>query len=380
MFFPIRTDRPLKTIPWVNYALIAVNVLIHVFITLPQANGTALAPWYLMPNNAGLTQFFSYQFLHLNWMHLISNMVFLYVFGNAMEDRLGRVGYLAFYLAAGVLAGWAHCMTSTAPVLGASGAVAGVTGAFLALFPRTDVTIVYFFFFIGAFEVSSMLLILFQIGQDLFFNFVSGRTVAYEAHLAGYLFGFIVGMSLLMSRLIAREPYDMLSLIERWKRRREFKSITGKGYTPWEGNKPGDPPRADEPTPEVSEQQKKVMELRARIGKHLADHDHDPAAELYTDLLHLDPRQVLSQQNQLDVANQLMARGQYDQAATAYELFLNTYTKYAQREQVQLILGLIYARYLERKQRAKELLAAALPRLSDPEQKKLARGVLDKIG
>jgi len=380
MFLPIRTDRPLKTVPWVNYALIAANVLIHVFITLPQEHSMSLAPWYLMPNNAGLPQFFTYQFLHLDWMHLISNMVFLYVFGNAMEDRLGRVGYLAFYLAGGVLAGWAHCMTSTAPVLGASGAVSAVTGGFLALFPRTDVTIVYFFFIIGAFEVSSMLLILFQIGQDLFFNFFTTRTVAYEAHLAGYLFGFVVGMALLLSRLLGCEPYDMLSLIERWKRRRQFRALTADGYSPWEASRPGDPPRGDAPAPEVSEQQKTIMELRARIGKHLADHEHDPAAELYTDLVHLDANQVLGQQNQLDVANQLMARGQYDEAATAYELFLNTYANYAQREQVQLILGLIYTRYLERKQRAKELLSAALPRLGDAEQKQLARAELDKIG
>jgi len=380
MFFPIRTDRPLKTVPWVNYALIAINVLVHVAITTQQQHSSALLPWYLSPQNTGITQFFTYQFLHQDWMHLISNMVFLHVFGNAMEDRLGRVGYLAFFLGGGVIAGWAHCMTSVAPVLGASGAVAAVGGAFLALFPRTDVTIVYFFFIIGAFEVSALVLVLFQIGLDLFFNFFSDRTVAYEAHLAGYLFGFVIGMGLLLSRILAREPYDMLSLIERWKRRREFKSLAADGYSPWDSVKPGEPPVAGSAAPQLSEQQQTIMELRSRISKHLADHEQDPAAELYTDLVHLDANQVLGQQNQLDVANQLMARQQYSEAATAYELFLNTYVNYNQREQVQLILGLIYAKYLERKQRAKELLKAALPRLSDEEQKQLAKAELEKIG
>jgi outer membrane protein assembly factor BamD (BamD/ComL family) len=88
---------------------------------------------------------------------------------------------------------------------------------------------------------------------------------------------------------------------------------------------------------------------------------------------------VMGQRQQLDLANQFMSDGQHDLAARAYELFLNTYQKYQEREQIQLILGIIYARYLNRRQRAIELLRAALTRLHDPNQKDLAQQTLAQM-
>src|SRR5690606_30503901 len=107
------------------------------------AQHVPLAGYYLNPRAPELHQFLSYQFLHASWLHLLGNMLFLYVFGNSVEDRLGRAAYLLFYLAGGVMAGVGHAWLEAAPVLGASGAVAGVTGAFLALFPLSNITVVY---------------------------------------------------------------------------------------------------------------------------------------------------------------------------------------------------------------------------------------------
>jgi len=380
MFIPIRTDRPQKHTPWVNYSLIALNVLVHVAFTI-RLQPWDLVPYYLDPNQPQTYQYFSYQFLHQGWMHLISNMIFLMAFGSAMEDRFGKIGYLAYYLAGGVLAGLTHCVFSDNYVIGASGSVCAVTGGFLALFPRTHVTIVYFFFFIGAFEVASIILILFQIGQDLFFYFFSASPVAYEAHLGGYLYGFTVGMLLLWTKLLPREPYDMFILISQWRRRQQFKALNKQGQSPWaSASWKSAPPGADEAAGELSEQDQQLVELRTAIGKSLANHDPETATHDYLQLLELDGSQVLSEKNQLDVANHLMQKGSYEQAATAYELMLNHYPRYSDRDQVQLILGLIYARYLSRKQRAKELLTAALPELTDPGQKQLAQEVLDEIG
>ena len=145
MFIPIRSDRPLRTTPYVNYALIAINVVIFGFTAQAFApNSEYSEVWrYMLWNDEPMLkawQFITYQFLHASPMHLIGNMVFLWVFGNNVEDRLGKFGYLFFYLSMGVLAGLGHWLTSEAPVLGASGSVAGVTGAFLALFPRTHIT------------------------------------------------------------------------------------------------------------------------------------------------------------------------------------------------------------------------------------------------
>ncbi len=383
MFFPVRTDRRLQHTPWVNYGLIAANTLIFI-MTQAGIQGTAYDRFLLQPTEPdvwfGLPyQFITYQFLHADWMHLLGNMLFLYVFGNSVEDRLGKVGYLSFYLAGGVLAGLGHAMLDANPVLGASGAVAAVTGAYLALFPMSNVTIIYWFIFIGAFEISSIYLILFQIAQNIFFQLRGGGGVAYAAHLAGYLYGFLVGMSLLWSRLLPREPYDMLSMIEQRRRRAKFTALTRGGFQPWEAGKSGASSHAGGEAPKLTAEQQRLAEMRSGVSAALADHNMPVAAGAYVKLLELDSKQVMNQQQQLDIANQLASDGQYDAAARAYELFLSTYGKYAQREQIELMLGLIYARYLSRGQRALELLRNALPRLHDDSQKQLAQRMLTEI-
>ncbi|MEX0776942.1 MAG: rhomboid family intramembrane serine protease [Phycisphaeraceae bacterium] len=385
MFLPIRTDRRLQHKPWVNYALIAANVAVFAFTQSLDAQ--ALEPYLLQPMQPrtwhGLPyQFITSVFLHADMWHVFGNMLFLYVFGNSVEDRLGKVGYLAFYLGAGVIAGIGHTLMDQHPALGASGAVCAVTGAYLALFPLSNVTIVYWFIFIGAFEISSMYLIIFQIAQDLFFQLQGAGRVAYAAHLAGYAYGFAIGMALLATRLLEREPYDLLSMIEQRRRRAQFAALTRQGYRPWEhGGTPGQAGAgtavaADKPLPEASRQ---IMELRAAVADAITQHDMPRAAELYARLVEIDGKQVMSQQQQLDLANQLTADGRYELAARAYELFLNAYARYAQREQVELILGLLYARYLNRRQRALELLTSALPRLTDVEQLALARQTIGEV-
>ncbi len=400
MFFPIRTDRRLATTPWLNYALIAANVLIYLWlrndiyrsnlVIADMATRGVIAydqlmtmfpvlQYYLRPEGPQLYQFITYAFLHADGMHLIGNMIFLFIFGNGVEDRLGKVGYLFFYLAGAVLAGLGHIVTSDAPVLGASGAVAAVTGAYLALFPLSNVTIVYWFFFIGAFEVSSMLLILFRVAQDAVFQMLDIGNVAYVAHLAGYGFGFAAGMLLLIGRLLPREPYDMLALIEHRRRRGQFRKLTGKGgFSPWVSGKASRHARpAAEPEP-VTPEQKALMERRGKISAAIAAHDLPTAARRYVELIEDHPEQVMSQQAQLDLANQLMADGWYDKAAAAYELFLKTYPAYSQKQQVQLILGLIHARYLDQPDRAKALLTEARPKL-DGEEKTLAESALAEL-
>ncbi len=400
-FFPIGTDRPLRSTPWVNYALIAVNVLVFFYMFgLSDAGRMKFETRFMLFPSGGnllegpsLVQYLTYQFLHAGFTHIVSNMTFLYAFGNVVEDRLGKVGYLFFYLACGVVAGLFHGLTSDAPVVGASGAVAGVSGAFLVLFPRTYVTIfAWIFLYIDTFEVSGMTLIVFFIALDLVMQFLgSSMQVAYSAHLAGYTMGFTVAMALLASRLLERERYDLLALIEHRRKRASFRQMTRKGYQPWEAARtPDGVPaktrgKAKPPTPEEAE----VMRLRHEIGEALRTPDtdaaggelsHAGAAKLYLQLLAVDPNQVMAQQPQLDLANQLMSDGRYDAAARAYELFLSTYRTYPQRAKIELILGLIYARYLRQNDRAAELLEAAVPRLDDADDRSLAAAVLGEMG
>ena len=390
MFFPIRTDRRLAHTPWVNYTLIAVNVLVYMAGFTQQAQsgqfgGPPAGPnpaeaFYLHPLDPRLFQFITYQFLHADGMHVLGNMIFLYAFGNSVEDRLGKIGYLAFYLCGGVLAGLGHCLLNHNPVLGASGSVAAVTGAYLALFPLSNVTIVYWFILIGSFEISSLYLIGFYIAQNVVFQLIGGRGVAYLAHLVGYAYGFGIGMGLLWARLLPREPFDLLAMLDRHRRRQQFAALTSSGYHPWEAG-PASPTsgRAETPAKPLTAEESRLMERRARVAAALANHDLRSAAEAYARLLDLDGAQVMGQQAQLDLANEFMVEGKHKLAAQAYELFLNTFRKYPDREQIQLILAVIYVRYLDRRQRAVELLTAALPRLHDQGQRELAEQTLAQV-
>lgn len=378
MFLPLKTDRPQRATPVVNYTIIGLCVLVYLITPgIRQASSTEpwrqVAQFFLWPEAATLSQFITYQFLHADWLHLTGNMVFLYVFGNAVEDRLGKVAYLFFYLAGGVIAGVGHAMLETSPVLGASGSVAAVTGAYLALFPQSVITILYVLVIIGTFEVTGMSLILFRVVQDLIFQLYGIGNVAYMAHLAGYAYGFAVGMGLLLAGLLKREPYDMLALIERRRRRSDMKKLARQGFEPWEG-RGGVSGKISSETP-MSEQQQRVAAVRLRISEAMGRGALPEAATLYTDLLTIDPKQSLGSDAQLDIANQLMSDQRHDAAARAYEIFLATYPSYHDRGQVMLVLALLYTRYLDQPARGRELLESALPRLRG-EDKALAERVL----
>src|SRR5207302_1936394 len=139
---------------------------------------------------------------------------------NNIDDRLGHVGYLAFYLAGAIVGGigFVAADTSGLPVIGASGAVMAVMGAYLALYPRSNITILSLLFFVGTFEVPSMHLILVFFILDLIGNLAGTVGVAHVAHIAGLLFGFGVGMGLLAVQLLPRDPFDFLALVQRWNR------------------------------------------------------------------------------------------------------------------------------------------------------------------
>lgn len=377
MFFPIRTDRRLAHTPYINYALIAMNVVVFIVTGYGVSSAHSIAaPYMLFPWQPEWYQFFTYQFLHGDVMHLGFNMLFLYVFGNHLEDRFGPIGYLAFYLAGGVVAGIGYSLTQANPILGASGSVSAVTGAYLALFPASRVTIVYWFVFIGAFEVPSMYLILFNFFQDVFFQFGGFGHVAYLAHISGSLFGVAVGMTLLFTRVLPREPYDFLAMIDRWNRRRQLRSMASRGYSPWMGSPGGVESRRDK---SLKPEQQQIMELRADIQRAIEAHQPHRALDAYERLIEVDARQALSRQVQLDLANYAMNEGRYELAAIAYERFLAAYESDSFRPQVEMMLALLYIRYLDAPERARPLLVSAASRSMEPEKRQLAQDLLAEI-
>ncbi len=390
MIIPIGTDYRHTLRPWTNYVLIAANVFL--FVQGWATGQVDAGPWLLHPEDPQLGQFFSSIFLHGSWGHLAGNMVFLWVFGNAVNDRFGHAGYLAFYLAGGVAAGLGYLLFSgEAPVLGASGAISAVTGAYLLLFPRARVHLLVFLFWIVLpFEVSSLFFLAAQFG----FNVLSVMTelegqssgVAWFAHIAGYVFGFGVAAAMLAVKALPRDASDLLSLFRAGRRRFEYRRMVSQGFDPFgterqleeEAVRRIDARTLQSQTPDTPLADE--MRLRREIAEAFVRRDMPAAAAAYLRLLEAFPDAVLSRSNQLDVANQLMSSDRYAEAAHAYERFLQHFANSEYAGDVHLMLGLLYGRYLQDRRRARESLAEALRRLKDPRKIELAEAELAALG
>ena len=217
---PLRDTIRARRFPVVNTILIVANVLVFLYLSLLSSDASYrfLMTWGLVPlrfqDGTGLGRWvpvLTSMFLHGGWAHIISNMLALYIFGDNVEDRMGHLGYLVFYLLSGVLAGlvylWAY-PASTMPAVGASGAIAGVLGAYFLLFPTARVvTLVPIFFWVDLFEIPAVLYLGFWFLSQLFNGFLAlpgGATfqsagVAWWAHVGGFVSG------LLLVRFFARK-------------------------------------------------------------------------------------------------------------------------------------------------------------------------------
>lgn len=390
---PLRTSVVARKTPYVNYALIAINVLIFALTFAPRKVMTPAGPieeplrqwadiFMLYPLRPQLWQFISYAFLHGSIMHIVGNMYFLYVFGNNVNERLGSVGYLAFYLAGAVFSALGHSLFAGNPVLGASGAVAAVTGAYLVLFPQSIITVLYWFIFIGTIDIPAIWFI--GIKLIVIDNVIIRSTpyVAYDAHLAGYAYGIISILALLAFNLLSHDQMDLWRMLRQWNRRRQYRDAVSSGYDPFTGKNPKKRVWAsvqDPKDPQSDQEFETIRTLRGEIASHIAARNLHAAAEKYEKLLGMDPENVLPRQNQLDLANHLMSAGKWQLSARSYELFLKHYPNYAYSEQVQLMLGILYARYLNDSKKAKGYLSQARQRLSDPGQLKMCEQELERL-
>ncbi|NLF32599.1 MAG: rhomboid family intramembrane serine protease [Planctomycetes bacterium] len=380
MLIPIRTDNRLTLTPVVNYAVIAANVAVFALAAFFPARYERMSqPYLLDPSAPEVHQFFTSMFMHADWVHIVGNMVFLWVFGNAVNDRFGHVAYAAFYLAGGVGSGIGYVLLGgMVPVLGASGAIAGVTGCYLVLFPRVRVTLLaWLLYFIVPFEVSSLVFLGFQFIFNVWASLSgAGGRVAYVAHAAGYVYGIGIAAALLGLRLLPRDVYDLLSLWKAAHRRAAYRRMVAQGYDPFNPQRntrsAGRQPWQAAPDAAESEE----IALRRRISQAHASGDLPTASRLYLDLVAAADNVVLPQQQQLDVSNQLMADQRYGPAADAYERLLHTYGGYEHAADIRLMLGILYGRYLGQRDRARTNLMAALERLTDAGKKAMARAEL----
>ena len=213
---PLRDANPSRGVPIVTLALIALNCLVFFYeLALPPAGleqlvftfGMVPAKLMAFPTDPGVSfgdatlPFLTSMFLHGGWLHLIGNMWFLWIFGDNVEDYLGHVRFLLFYLLCGLAASVAHLafnLNSTIPTLGASGAIAGVLGAYLLLFPGARILTLVPVFFVWLMELPAYVILIYWFALQLLQGTATlaesapGGGVAWWAHVGGFVAGLIL--------------------------------------------------------------------------------------------------------------------------------------------------------------------------------------------
>jgi membrane associated rhomboid family serine protease len=212
-FLPIGDDNPHRTFPFINYTLLAVCVAVFLWqVSLPERAGDAAVVMFgLIPGDllgtvrtqmdrpAALITVFTSMFLHGGGMHLLSNMGYLWIFGDNIEASLGHFRYLMFYLLCGVAAALAHTIAapgSDVPMIGASGAISGVLGAYLVLHPRANIRVfVWIIVYISIWNVPAFIVLGLWFGGQLLsaMNVDPGEPgIAFMAHIGGFVAGAVL--------------------------------------------------------------------------------------------------------------------------------------------------------------------------------------------
>ena len=204
--FPIRDHNPSGQTPYVTFTLIAINVLVFLwyFTSLSEWDTQRLfLAWGLVParlmSGEGLETVATSMFLHAGWMHLGGNMLFLWIFGDNLEEEMGHLGFLIFYLACGAAAGLAQALPdpgSPMPMVGASGAIAGVMGGYLLLFPKARVDVLFIFIiFFRIFAIPAWIVLGIWLALQIFSGVATPTDaggVAYWAHVGGFVAGLVL--------------------------------------------------------------------------------------------------------------------------------------------------------------------------------------------
>ena len=218
--FPVSDVIPSRTTPVVTVGLIVLNALVFLYeLQLPRSELQLFTFMYgVVPARFDPVTLFTSMFIHGGWMHLLGNMLYLWIFGDNVEDRLGHVGFFVFYLVCGATAALgqtAISLDSTVPMVGASGAIAGVMGAYFVLYPHSRVlTIVFLVFFVDMIEIPAIFFLGIWFIKEVFSGVGSLGTaslsggVAFWAHVSGFAVGALVGVFRRLKEATERYRWD----------------------------------------------------------------------------------------------------------------------------------------------------------------------------
>lgn len=193
-FFPLKDENPRSRFPFVNFLIIILNIVVFIFSL--SAFEQFIETYGFTPIKFSILTLFTSMFLHGGIAHIFGNMWFLYIFGDNIEDKFGHFKYIIFYILSGVAASLLHFILnidSNIPAVGASGAISGVLGAYLVLFPHVKVYVTGAYGHVGKVSAWFMLGIwfLFQLISGTFSLFGAKSGIAFFAHIGGFVFGVV---------------------------------------------------------------------------------------------------------------------------------------------------------------------------------------------
>lgn len=382
MLIPIGTDVVHHRKPTVTYFLIATNVLIFAIQWATVRNGglqsnsefvrsisSMLSAGELSGVHFHIYSLITYQFIHASWWHVLGNMIFLLPFGKAVEDRMGHIGFVCFYLGTGMLCGGLHALSSPIPVIGASGSVCAVTAAFLVLAPKTNINVIFIFFLIAVIKIPSILFVIFFVLFDTLGLLssavgVSDSQTAWVVHLGGYITGFCIAWLLLASHIIKSSEYDFPTMIKQFKRRSQFKHVVQKAHSEiFETQEINDP----------------VALEKAEITQLFVTGKVDEASSKYFEAVLSDPQFCLDRKTQLAMANHLMSNNDIKNACLAFEQFLKGHAEAEEVGEVALLLSAKYIRVLHQSEEARKLLKNYKKKFSEQHQS-LVQALQQELG
>lgn len=332
-FFPLRDEFRVKKFPVVVLSLIILNVLIFLFNAANPEYGKVVLKYGFIPSDFSVTTLFTSMFLHGSIMHLGFNMWYLWLFGNNIEDRWGRMPFLFFYLSAGVFSMLLYSALvpesmADIPTIGASGAIAGVLGAYAVLFPKSRITFKYFlwvFLFIirfGEFKIYALAWLAFWFLQQAFLTLLSARgitasSVAFGAHFAGFLCGLVIGLGTKLYRE-ARFKENILmgeNVLFNLLGSKEYRQRTFDEYG----------------------------EIEKEKGLILSEIEEERAlaSKRYASLIEKYPEVTLPEKAQYRVAESLYMQGEKGKAFDAYKNFALNYTFSKLADNALLAIGKI---------------------------------------
>jgi membrane associated rhomboid family serine protease len=212
MIIPYRVSTLTMRSPWANLALMALSVIAFVLlfsVELPEelVESLVLQDWSPLG-------FLGHQFLHVGFFHLAGNMILLWVFGNALNGIMHDIDFVAAYLGTGIIAAATHLLVDGSPAVGASGAISGLMGLYLTVYPRNDVSCFYWIFRPGTFEIKGYLLITGWFAWDLISAIRGVPGIACWAHVGGMVGGFCLGLLLLKLQRIHLADYDNPTILD----------------------------------------------------------------------------------------------------------------------------------------------------------------------